>query len=141
MFVLPLLHVVRLQVVNQTEPLSGSESVFSSIWYPTLTYSANDMFITASSYDLLANLSSTTVTFEISETSYYIRNIQSPIAKQPEVIFRTLLFAFLCLEICAMAFLIGKLLLIPLCRKLSILVVRKYGKRWEQTVISVWDHK
>ena len=75
------------------------------------------MFVTADRYALSSNLSSTTMTIDISETSYYIKNVQSPIAKQPEVIFRTLLFAFLCLELCAMAFLICKLLLIPFGKK------------------------
>ena len=127
-------------MVNETEPLFGSESVFSGIWYPTFTYSTDDMFITASSYVMLSNLSLTTLTFDITETSYYMKNIQSPIAKQPEVIFRTLLFAFLCLEICAMAFLICKLLLIPLYRKLSILVFRKNGNRVQPTVIADHPH-
>lgn len=72
------------------------------------------MFITNDIYVMVANLSSISLTIDVSETSYYIKNVQSPIAKQPEIIFRTLLFAFLCLEICAMTFLIFKLILIPL---------------------------
>ena len=78
------------------------------------------MFMTADSYVLSANRSSTTLTIGITETSYYIRNVQSPIAKQPEIIFRTLLFAVLCLEICATAFIIIKLLIIPVCNKISV---------------------
>ncbi len=76
------------------------------------------MFITADSYVMSANLTSITLTIVISETSYYIKNVQSPIAKQSEIIFRTLLFAILCLEICALVFVICKLLLIPLYYKL-----------------------
>ena len=76
------------------------------------------MFITADTYVLSSNLSSTTITIDISETSYYIKNVQSPIAKQGEVIFRTLLFAFLCLELCAISFLIGKLIVIPVAKKI-----------------------
>ena len=63
------------------------------------------MFISADNYVTMANLTSTKVTIEMSETSYYIKNLQSPIAKESEVIFRTLLFSFLCLELCAIAFL------------------------------------
>lgn len=76
------------------------------------------MFITADTYVMSSNLSSTTITIDISETSYYIKNVQSPIAKQGEVIFRTLLFAFLCLELCAMAFLIVKLIIVPVAKKI-----------------------
>lgn len=74
--------------------------------------------MTDETYVSSANLTSTTLTIDITETSYYIKNNQSPIAKQAEIIFRTLLFAFLCLELCAMAFLISKLLLIPLYNRI-----------------------
>ena len=77
------------------------------------------MLMTADNYALLSNLTSTTLTIDITETSYYIKNVQSPIAKEPEVIFRTLLFAFLCLELSAMTFLIIKLVLIPLYNKIT----------------------
>ena len=115
-------------MVNETEPLSGSDSIFSGIWYPTFTYSVSDMFITASSYVLQSNLSSTTLTFDISETSYYMKNLQSPIAKQPEIIFRTLLFSFLSLEICAMVFLIFKLLIVPFYHKILALMHHRPNK-------------
>jgi hypothetical protein len=65
------------------------------------------------------DLTSTTLTISISETSYYIKNVQSPIAKQAEVIFRTLLFTILCLELAGLAFLIVKLLIIPLYKKIA----------------------
>ena len=77
------------------------------------------MFIDAARYVTSANLTSTTLTLAISETSYYIKNVQSPIAKKPEVIFRTLLFSFLCLEMCAMTFLIFKLIIVPLYHKIQ----------------------
>lgn len=76
------------------------------------------MFVTANTYVMSSNLSSTTITIDITETSYYIKNVESPIAKQGEVIFRTLLFAFLCLELCAMAFLIFKLIVVPIAKKM-----------------------
>jgi hypothetical protein len=101
-------------VVNETQPLSGSDSQYSGIWYPTFTYNLDDMFVKQEAYISLAIVSSLTLQIEIQETSVYIKNTQAPIAKRAEVIFRTLLFAFLCLEICAMTFLICKLVMIPL---------------------------
>ena len=68
-----------------------------------------------------------------------MKNRQSPIARQAEVIFRTLLFTFLCLEICAIAFLISKLLLIPLYKRIGTCLARKYGKKVEPTVSAVHD--
>ncbi|CAF0719899.1 unnamed protein product [Adineta ricciae] len=108
------------KVINETDPLFDSDPVqFSGIWYPTFTYSYSEMFMTAAQYATTINGTSTDITIATSETSYYIKNIQSPIAKQPEVIFRTLLFAFLCLELCAMAFILCKLLIIPLINRIT----------------------
>lgn len=76
------------------------------------------MFITSDTYAISTNSTSTELIIDITETSYYIKNVQSPIAKKAEIIFRTLLFAFLCLELCAMTFIINKLLLIPICLKI-----------------------
>ena len=77
------------------------------------------MFVTSNEYVMSSNLASTTFTIGITETSYYIKNVQSPIAKQADVIFRTLLFTILCLELSAMAYLIMKLLIIPLYKKIA----------------------
>ena len=85
----------------------------------------HEMFIDAARYVSSANLTSTTLTVVISETAFYIKNVQSPIAKKPEVVFRTLLFAFLCLEICAMAFLIHKLIVLPVFHELHGLYARR----------------
>jgi hypothetical protein len=77
------------------------------------------VFLTANNYALSTIITSITLTIDISETPYYIKNVQSPIARQAEVIFHTLLFTILCLEISGLAFLIVKLLLIPLYEKIS----------------------
>jgi hypothetical protein len=95
------------------------------------------MFITADNYVLSAYLTSTTITINIAETSYYIKNFQSAIAKQAEIIFRTLLFAILCLEISALIFLIFKLLLIPLYHKIYAL----YASRRINNVAPVYEMK
>jgi len=106
------------KVINETESLSDGDSEFGGLWYPTFTYSLTEMFMTEETYVSSANSTETTFIIDITETSYYIKNSQSPIAKQAEIIFRTLLFAFLCLELCAMAFLICKLLITPLVRRI-----------------------
>ena len=85
----------------------------------------HEMFIDAARYSTTANLSSTTLTLAISETPFYIKNVQSPIAKKPEVLFRTLLFSFLCLEMFAMTFLVAKLIILPAFHKLHELYSRR----------------
>ena len=88
------------------------------------------MFVDATRYLTSVNLTSTTLTLVISETSYYIKNVQSPIAKQPEVVFRTLLFSFLCLELCAMTFLVAKLIILPVFHNLH----ERYSRRTKNAV-------
>ena len=95
------------------------ESAFAGIWYPTFTSNTNEMFVYAARYLTGSHLSRTTVRLVISEAPHYIKNVQSPIAKQPEVVFHTLLFAFLCLELCAMSFLIAKLFIVPAYYKIQ----------------------
>jgi hypothetical protein len=80
------------------------------------------MFVTAAGYVMSSNLTSTTLTIVIREASYYIKNLQSPIARLPDIIFRLLLFTILCLEISGLIYLIFKLLIIPLYNK----IVRAY---------------
>ena len=82
------------------------------------------MFVDADRYAASFNLSATTLSLSIGETSYYIKNVQSPIAKRPEVVFRTLLFSFLCLELCAMSFLIVKLIIVPVFQKVRTILHR-----------------
>lgn len=95
--------------------MSGlNESEFEGIWYPTFTSDKNQMFLTQEKYMTTTGLSKTTIVIVISETPFYIKNHQAPIAKQPEIIFHNLLFTTVCLEIFGLVFLIFKLILIPL---------------------------
>jgi hypothetical protein len=108
--------VCKKKVINQTEPLSNGEVEFSGIWYPTFVVDNYQMFISPQTYITLANLTATTVTIVISETSYYIQNREFPIAKQTEIIFHDLLFTIVVLEIFGLIYLIFKLGIIPLAK-------------------------
>jgi hypothetical protein len=72
------------------------------------------MFITDNTYRTSTKGTWTTLTIINSETSFCIRNHQSPIAKQPEIVFHNLLFTIVCLEIFGLIFLFFKLALFPL---------------------------
>ncbi|CAF1390084.1 unnamed protein product [Rotaria sordida] len=96
------------------EPLRGHESSFSGIWYPTFMMSEDHVFISSEEYDISANLTSTTLTIVLSETSYYIKNRQLPIAKLREIIFHNLLFTVVCLEIFRLLILLWELTIMPL---------------------------
>ena len=65
------------------------------------------------------------LTVVISETSYYIKNRQLPIAKQGEIIFHNLLFTIVCLEIFRLFILLFKLMIDPLLR----LIIANFQKK------------
>lgn len=71
------------------------------------------MFISSNEYATLNNLTSTKLTMIISESSYYIKNRQLPIAKLGEIIFHNLLFTLVCVEIFRLLVLLVKLIIVP----------------------------
>ena len=92
------------------------------------------MFVDADRYATSSHLSSMALIVTISETTYYIKNVQSPIAKRPEVVFRTLLFSFSCLEVCAMGFLIVKLIFVPVFHSIHRSMFHRWGSAVEPDV-------
>ena len=105
--------------------MSGNaQSEFEGIWYPTFQLDQNQMFLTEEKYLTTTDLSKTTLLIVITETSFYIKNHQAPIAKRPEIIFHNLLFTIVCLEIFGLVFLIFKLIIIPI---FEFIVNRKEG--------------
>jgi len=92
----------------------NDESEFAGIWYPTFVVDKNQIFLSEEQYMTITDLSKTTLLIIISETPFYIKNHQAPIAKRPEIIFHNLLFIIVCLEIFGLIFLLFKLMFIPL---------------------------
>ncbi len=116
----------KKKAINETEPLSNEEVEFSGIWYPTFVVDQYQMFITPENYTA-SNLTSTTLTVVVSETPYYIKNRQFPIAKQTEIIFHDLLLTIVVLEIFGLIFLIFKLALLPLVQAIVKCFHKKKG--------------
>ena len=67
----------------------------------------------------------TNVSVSISKTVFYVSNVQEPIARQAEIVFRTLLFTIVVLEVFGLLFLIIKLVIVPLSQ-IIIARVRTY---------------
>lgn len=113
----PSCSIQLTKVINRTYSLEeDGETTFSGVWLPTLTGSLNQMFVDTNEY-LYATSTSTILSIIISETSYYVLNIQKPITDQAELIFTDLLFTILCLEIFGLGFLVSKLILLALIKK------------------------
>lgn len=114
--------------INRTEGLEQNDpATYSGIWIPTLTIkSLNDQFAYQQQGTFIRYLSSQQILLiDFSETQFYIKNIQEPIARSGEIIFHNILFATVCIELFGLAFLIFKLALLPLLQ----LVVFKLENR------------
>ena len=112
------------KVINETRPMSGEESDFEGIIIPTFTVDTSSLFLTKDQYTRSA-LTMTTLTVTISETPFYVKNLQEPIARVSEVVFRNLLFTVVCLEIFGLVFVLYKLAFKPIYTRL----VRRKAER------------
>ncbi len=105
------------KLINRTYPLGeGDKTQFSAFWLPFVSDTLDQMFVDENEYKY-ATSSSTVLSIVINETPYYILNTQRPIADQDEVIFTDLLFTIVCLEIFGLGFLIFKLIIAPLIKR------------------------
>ncbi|UJR32395.1 hypothetical protein I4U23_019857 [Adineta vaga] len=91
------LHITK--VINETLPITGDESMYGGIYIPTFNVDINDLFLSNDQY-VRFTLPSTILTIALSETPYYVKNVQQPIVKLSEVAFDSVLFSMGFLEIC-----------------------------------------
>jgi len=106
------------KVINRTYPLSEEEETqLNGLWLPSFSGSLDQMFVDEDEYKY-ATSSTNVLSIAISETPYYILNTQKPITDEDELIFTNLLFTIVCLEIFGLGFLISKLMIIPLFKKI-----------------------
>ncbi len=105
------------KVINRTYSLEDKgESKFGGIWLPVITGSLDEMFVDENEYKY-GKSSSIVLSIMISETSYYTLNTQWPIASHDEVVFTNLLFTIVCLDIFGLGFLVCKLIIVPLIKR------------------------
>ncbi|CAF0997256.1 unnamed protein product [Adineta steineri] len=120
------IHLELTKAINETESLTGYKSKFSGIWNPNFVVDENHMFISSEDYITSVDLTSTTLTMFISETSYYIKNRQLPIAKLREIVFHNLLFTIVSLDIFRLIILLYKLVMLP---SINILLIHFRNKK------------
>jgi hypothetical protein len=113
----PSFTVQITKLINRTYPIDeDSATAFSAMWTAYIV-NTDENFIDENEYKYETS-SDSTISIVISETPYYISNIQRPITDQAELIFTDLLFTILCIEIFGLLFLIFKLGIIPLIKRL-----------------------
>lgn len=100
------------KVINETLAMDGGQSIFSGIYIPTFTVDHNSVFSNADQF-VRSTLTLTTLAIALTETPFYVKNLQQPIAKPSEIVFQNLLFITVCLELFGLLFLSYKLLFKP----------------------------
>lgn len=116
-------------IINQTAPLSANgKPTFSAIWSSSFNVKIDELFSTETQYTFFQR-AQTNITVILEETVFYVSNAQKPIARQTEVIFHTLLFTIVVLEIFGLLFLVIKLMITPLCRTVGFRVKACFSKR------------
>ena len=104
------------QIVNQTDPLnSDGLPTFSAIWSYSFSVDSDQLFTNENRYTFFYR-TQTNISITIEQNIFYISNLQQPIARQTEIIFRSLLFTIVVLEVFGLIFLLMKLLFIPVFR-------------------------
>ncbi|UJR37191.1 hypothetical protein I4U23_029899 [Adineta vaga] len=129
----PYFNMELIQVINETKSLSAADpSQFSGLWIPTFIKDDDRNFQTPDEYKKYHTQSQTTVTIDLTQAVYYIFNIEQPIIKTASVIFKNILFASMCMEIFAFAFLFFKLTIAPICGLISKCIWRKDAETKEE---------
>jgi hypothetical protein len=101
------------QIINRTAPLiSDGSSMYSAIWSLSFDVDTDELFTKETRYTFFQR-TYTNVTITIDESIFYVSNVQLPIARQTEIIFHTLLYTIVVLELFGLFFLVIKLLLVP----------------------------
>ena len=118
----PSLQLIFIRLINSTEPLTdGQNTIFSALWIPTFSYVSDQLFLTETQF--VGNMQLQTMfSVSLSEKAYYVLNTQTPIAKEAEIVFHSILFTIVCLELFGLLFLIFKLLFVPFFKRIGIMI-------------------
>ncbi|CAF3728793.1 unnamed protein product [Rotaria sp. Silwood1] len=119
--------LVLTKVINETMPIEGEESNFTGIYIPTFAVDSKSLFLTQDQY-IHSTSQAILLTIVLSETAYYVKNQQYPIAKRAEIVFHNFLFTIVCLEIFGLVFVLYKLTIQPIYRLLRRTVIRHHEK-------------
>ncbi|CAF0993148.1 unnamed protein product [Adineta ricciae] len=129
----PYFEMDLIQVINETKGLStGAPSQFSGLWIPKFSKDDDRNFQTLAEYEKYHAESQTTLTIDLTQSMYYIYNIEQPIIKTANVVFKNILFVSMCMELFGFGFLFFKLAISPLCRLVSRLICQKNDESKEE---------
>ncbi|CAF0757453.1 unnamed protein product [Adineta steineri] len=135
----PSIQLQLTKIINITDGLKTDDKTnYSGVWTPTFLFDAEQMFLSQQQYQSQEATLGTVLSIKTSETPFFVKNEQTPIAKQPEIIFHTILFTGVCLDLVGMVILLSKLLIFP---TFKVLIEKLFHKthRIRQMIINTAD--
>jgi hypothetical protein len=125
-------YVNIIKVINVTEPLSTSgNNIYDGRWSPTITSGGlSDEFVLQQYGQYMRYVNDrTSFVIQLAEESYFLQNNQKPIVRVTALVFHTLLFISLIIEIFAITFLIFKLCIFPMFKMGRGIIVNNKKKK------------
>ena len=108
----PVINVQLTKAINITEGLTDSDNtVYTGLWLPSFTYDVDQLF---SSLKSPKGNEDTILSLTISETAFFVKNTQQPIARGSEIIFHTILFIGVCIDLICIILLLLKIWFAPI---------------------------
>ncbi|UJR12160.1 hypothetical protein I4U23_016337 [Adineta vaga] len=116
----PTINIKIIKIINRTASMSvdsdDDDAIYSGLWLPTLTSTTltdESLYLKKGhSYRYLST--KTTLIIYIRESEFFMKNTQEPIARSYEIIFNTILFSMLCLDLLGILFILFKSIIHPL---------------------------
>ncbi|CAF1084046.1 unnamed protein product [Adineta steineri] len=136
----PVINVKMTKVINRTASMTLLDEVtYTGLWLPTLAMNTltDDLLFSEKGEFYRYVRSHMTLVMDITESEFYVKNTQEPIARTYEITFNTILFFMLCLDLVGLLFIGFKLAILPL-----ILLIQKrfFHKQKNKSSISKDHH-
>jgi hypothetical protein len=128
--------VSLIKVINVTQPLiNGENTIYDGRWSPTISSDAlSDELVLLQYGEYMRYVNDrTSFIIQFYEESYFLQNNQKPVVQVAALIFHTLLFISLIIEIFATIFLIFKLCCVPMFKigRLAHLTKKEKKQKFE----------
>jgi hypothetical protein len=91
------------KVINETVSMEGETSIFSGIFVPTCEVDLNNILLSDKRY-IFSTLPSISLQISLTESWYYEKNLQEPMARQSQIIFHAILFIIVYLDLICLLF-------------------------------------
>ncbi|CAF3979299.1 unnamed protein product [Adineta steineri] len=130
----PSIGIKMTKVVNRTIGYAVDDNMtLSGLWIPTLTMNTlSDVLLFGASGEYIRYLSDhITLVVDMSESEFFIKNTEEPIARHNEIILHTILLSIVFLELFGLFFLVIKLAIVPIIKLIERRILSRRNRSLE----------